>query len=88
MGAVSDEHDEGSIRTYPELKKDTAANGTQIYWLDACTETTNRRLETDKRWQNDFLFFIFIVASCILNIHLLSRTNKCTNYITYYLKSV
>jgi hypothetical protein len=32
--------------------------------------------------------FIFIVAPCILQIHLLSHTNKCTNYIIYYLKSV
>jgi hypothetical protein len=31
---------------------------------------------------------IFIVAPCILKIHLLSHTNKCTNYIIYYLKSV
>jgi hypothetical protein len=35
-----------------------------------------------------FLFFIFIVSPCILKIHLLSHTNKCTNYIIYYLKSV
>jgi hypothetical protein len=33
-------------------------------------------------------FFIFIVAPWILKIHLLSHTNKCTNYIIYYLKSV
>jgi hypothetical protein len=32
--------------------------------------------------------FIFIVAPSILKIHLLSHTNKCTNYIIYYLKSV
>jgi hypothetical protein len=31
---------------------------------------------------------IFIVAPCILKIHLLSHTNKCTNYIIHYLKSV
>jgi hypothetical protein len=31
---------------------------------------------------------IFNVAACILKIHLLSHTNKCTNYIIYYLKSV
>jgi hypothetical protein len=31
---------------------------------------------------------IFIVAQCFLKIHLLSHTNKCTNYIIYYLKSV
>jgi hypothetical protein len=32
--------------------------------------------------------FVFIVAPCILKIHLLSHTNKCANYIIYYLKSV
>jgi hypothetical protein len=31
---------------------------------------------------------VFIVAPCILKIHLLSHTDKCTNYIIYYLKSV
>jgi hypothetical protein len=31
---------------------------------------------------------IFIVAPCILKIHLLSHSNECTNYIIYYLKSV
>jgi hypothetical protein len=31
---------------------------------------------------------IFIVAPCILKIHLVTHTNKCTNYIIYYLKSV
>jgi hypothetical protein len=30
----------------------------------------------------------FIVAPCILKVHLLSHTNKCTNYVIYYLKSV
>jgi TRAP-type mannitol/chloroaromatic compound transport system permease small subunit len=35
-----------------------------------------------------FFFTIFIVAPCILKIHLLSHTNKCTNYIIYYLKSI
>jgi hypothetical protein len=44
IGAVSEEHEEGSIRTYPEWKKDRAANGTQICWLDACTGVTNRRI--------------------------------------------
>jgi hypothetical protein len=34
------------------------------------------------------IMIIFIVALCILKIHLLSHTNKCTNYIIYYLKSV
>jgi hypothetical protein len=34
------------------------------------------------------LHIIFIVALCILKIHLLSHTNKCTNYNIYYLKSV
>jgi hypothetical protein len=34
------------------------------------------------------VFLIFIVAPCILKIHLLSHTNKCTNYVIYYLKSV
>jgi hypothetical protein len=33
-------------------------------------------------------FFIFIVAPCILKIHLLSHNNKYTNYVIYYLKSV
>jgi hypothetical protein len=33
-------------------------------------------------------FFILIVAPCILKIRLLSHTNKCTNCIIYYLKSV
>jgi hypothetical protein len=33
-------------------------------------------------------YFIFIVAPCILKIHLLSHTNECTNYVIYYLKSV
>jgi hypothetical protein len=37
---------------------------------------------------NFFHFFIFIVAPCILKIHLLSHTNKCTNHIIYYFKSV
>jgi hypothetical protein len=35
-----------------------------------------------------FVIFIFIVVPCILKIHLLSHTNKCTNYVIYYLKSV
>jgi hypothetical protein len=35
----------------------------------------------------DLGIFIFIVAPCILKIHLLSHTNKCTNYVICYLKS-
>jgi hypothetical protein len=35
-----------------------------------------------------YTFIIFIVSACILKIHLLSHTNKCTNYIIHYLKSV
>jgi hypothetical protein len=31
---------------------------------------------------------IFIVAPCILKIHLLSHTNKCTDYVIYNLNSV
>jgi hypothetical protein len=38
--------------------------------------------------QQLYFFFIFIVAPCILKSHFLSHTNKCTNYIIYYLKSV
>jgi hypothetical protein len=34
-----------------------------------------------------FFFFIFIIAPCILKIDL-AHTNKCTNYIIYYLKSI
>jgi hypothetical protein len=35
-----------------------------------------------------YFFFIFIVAPCILKIHLVSHTNKCTNYVIHYLKAV
>jgi hypothetical protein len=34
------------------------------------------------------IFLIFIVAPCILKIHLVSHTNKCTNYIIYSLKII
>ena len=42
METVSNEHDEVSIRIYHDWKKDRAANGTQICWLDACTGAINR----------------------------------------------
>jgi hypothetical protein len=37
---------------------------------------------------NSYGEFIFIVAPCDLKIHLVSHTNKCTNYIIHYLKPV
>jgi hypothetical protein len=48
---------------------------------------TDGQTETNKH-EEFFFIFIFIVAPCILKFHLLSHTNKCTNYNIYYLKSV
>jgi hypothetical protein len=50
----------------------------------------NRKKTIKKRKKNNFKLkggVIFIVAPCILKIHL-SHTNKCTNYVIYYLISV
>jgi hypothetical protein len=37
---------------------------------------------------NLFVAYFFYRCTCSFKIHLLSHTNKCTNYIIYYLKSV
>jgi hypothetical protein len=54
------------------------------FYLFSRNENTCRFKEANKHKH----LIIFIVAPCILKIHLLSHTNKCTNYIIYYLKSV
>jgi hypothetical protein len=51
------------------------------------TSNTLHKNTTHKLYSAGF-FFIFILAPYILKIHLVSHTNKCINYILYYLKSV
>jgi hypothetical protein len=53
---------------------------TQLHGFERYLEFCNHSL--------NYMVNIFIVAPCILKIHLLSHTNKCTNHIIYYLKSI
>jgi hypothetical protein len=50
------------------------------------------QLNVSNRWyvsnQQKKYFFYFYRCTVHLEINLLSHTNKCTNYIIYYLKSV
>ena len=70
MGAVSDEHFEGSIRIYTEWKKKgIVANETQICWLITAERWYGRHQQKntrDKRRQNVFLCYIYLFLDRML----------------------
>jgi hypothetical protein len=64
------------------------ANIVKKQWQSICyPDNMYKNIQYKTRKLHYGFFFIFVVAPCILKIHLLSHTNKCTNYIIYYLKS-
>jgi hypothetical protein len=83
-------HEEGRRNSIVTTQNDRQIQGTKRagHMLQEIYIKYESLMQLHFRLTKLMLDTFFIVAPCILKIHLVSLTNKCTNYIIYYLKSV